>query len=116
MVIPLKKPHGAKLILGGVDDTIYKGKDAEVNGWGKFYLPNEVKMKVIGVIDGTSCPSEQLVLMICEDGALYAYDGEELHAVALNLGQLLDEGIEYPAAKSYYKGETFKDMVRSYSL
>ncbi|XP_030003508.1 uncharacterized protein LOC115428539 isoform X2 [Sphaeramia orbicularis] len=109
---PLKNPHGAKWILGGEDDTIYKGKDAEVNGWGKFYLPKQVKMKVIGVIEGTSCPNEQLVLMICEDGAFYAYDGEELHAVASNLDHLLNKGIEYPAAKSYYKGEAFKDMTK----
>lgn len=112
-ILPLKKPHGAQLILGNVNDTIYKGKDAEINGWGKFYLPKEVKMRVLGVIDGISCPNEQLVLMICEDEALYAYDGEELHAVALNPDQLLNEGIEYPAAKSYYRGEAFEDMVRS---
>lgn len=107
----LKKPRGAKWKLGGVDDTIYKGKDKVINGWGKFYLPKAVKMTVIGVIDGTSCPYEQLVLMICEDGALYAYDGEELHAVALNLDQLFAEGIEYPAAKIYYKGEAFSNMT-----
>ncbi|KAA8586156.1 hypothetical protein FQN60_007725, partial [Etheostoma spectabile] len=72
-------------------------------------------MQVLGVVEGTSCPCEQLVLMTCEDRRVYAYDGEgeELHLVASSLDQLRLEGIEYPASKTYYDGEAFKDMVSS---
>ena len=110
----LKNPAGATLIIGEVDDTIYRKEDKVVNGWGKFYLPEVVSMQVVGVVEGTSCPCDQLVLMTCEDRKIYAYDGEELHVVASSLKQLCDKGIEYPASKSYYRGEAFKNMVRGY--
>lgn len=112
---PLKNPPNATWAIGDLDDTIYRGKDDEVDGWGKFYLPEEVNMQVLGVVKGTSYPCDQLVLMTCEDRKLYAYDGEELHVVASNLEQLCTKGLQYPASKSYYHGEAFKDMVRSYS-
>ncbi|TKS88912.1 hypothetical protein D9C73_022657 [Collichthys lucidus] len=67
-------------------------------------------MQVIGVVEGTSCPCDQLVLMTCEDTKVYGYDGEELHVVAASLQDLVHEGIEYPASKSYYNGEAFKNM------
>ncbi|XP_036949875.1 uncharacterized protein LOC119017341 isoform X1 [Acanthopagrus latus] len=107
----LKKPAGATLKIADLDDTIYKNKDKVVNGWGKFYLPEVMSMQVVGLVEGTSCPCDQLVLMTCEDRKIYAYDGEELHVVASSLKQLCDKGIEYPASKSYYRGEAFKDMT-----
>lgn len=112
----MKNPAGAMLRIAGLEDTMYRGKHDEVNGWGKFYLPKIVNMQVIGVVEGTSCPCDELVLMTCEDKKLYAYDGEELHLVASSFQQLRDKDIEYPASKSYYNGEAFKDMVRSSSV
>uniref|UniRef100_A0A669BRR3 Uncharacterized protein n=1 Tax=Oreochromis niloticus TaxID=8128 RepID=A0A669BRR3_ORENI len=113
---PLKKPAGATFRNAELKDTIYKDNFPVVNGWGKFYLPKAVTMQVIGVVEGILCPCEQLqlVLMTCEDQKVYAYDEEELHLVASSLKQLLDEGMEYPASTTYYRGEAFKDMVRSY--
>lgn len=70
-------------------------------------------MQVIGVVEGISFPCEQLVLMTCEDQQVYAYDEEELHLVASSMKQLRDEGMEYPGSTVYYRGEAFKDMVRS---
>uniref|UniRef100_A0A3Q1FWL8 Uncharacterized protein n=1 Tax=Acanthochromis polyacanthus TaxID=80966 RepID=A0A3Q1FWL8_9TELE len=108
--VALKKPAGALVKIAGLEETIYRGKHDEVNGWGKFYLPEMVNMQVVGVVEGTSCPCDQLVLMTCEDKRLYAYDGEELHLVAPSLKRLFDKEIEYPASKSYYNGEAFDDM------
>ncbi|XP_062414352.1 uncharacterized protein LOC134107076 isoform X2 [Pungitius pungitius] len=105
----LKNPAGAILTIGDLDETIYRGKEDVLNGWNKFYLPDIVSMQVFGVVKGTSCPEDHLVLMTCEDQKVYAYDGEELHLVASSLKQLLDEGIQYPADKSYYNGEAFPD-------
>ncbi|KAG7999422.1 hypothetical protein GBF38_000527, partial [Nibea albiflora] len=68
-------------------------------------------MQVIGVVEETLCPCDELVLMTCEDRKVYSYDGEELHVVAASLEELCYEGIEYPASKSYYKGEAFKAMT-----
>ncbi|KAL3044092.1 hypothetical protein OYC64_003847 [Pagothenia borchgrevinki] len=107
----LKKPAGARWKIGPLEDTIYRGEPKVVNEWGQFYLPEIVSMQVVGVVEGTSCPSNQLVLMTCEDGKLYAYDGEELHLVASSMEQLLEEGIRYPGSKTYYEWEAFKDMT-----
>ncbi|XP_022603367.1 uncharacterized protein LOC111223482 [Seriola dumerili] len=110
--ISLQNPADATLIIGDLEDTIYRERPDEVNGWGKFYLPKTVTMQVIGVVEGTSCPCDQLVLMTCEDKKLYAYDGEELHLVASSLHQLWTEGIKFSASKSYYHGEAFKHMTK----
>lgn len=112
----LENPAGATLRIAGLDDTIYHDAHAKVNGWGKFYLPGPVHMQVIGVVEGSSCSCDELVLMTCEDKKVYAYDGEELHVVASSVKQLYDKKIEYPSSKSFYKGEAFKHMVRAYSL
>uniref|UniRef100_A0A3Q4BZE0 Uncharacterized protein n=1 Tax=Mola mola TaxID=94237 RepID=A0A3Q4BZE0_MOLML len=109
----LKHPAGATWTIGDLDDTIYKDTYRTVNGWGKFYLRDSVNMKVVGVAHGTAYPCDQLVLMTCEDQKLYAYDGEELHEVASSLEELCMEGISYPASRSYYHGEAFKNMVRA---
>ncbi|XP_078100336.1 uncharacterized protein LOC144513216 [Sander vitreus] len=108
----LKNPAGATWKIGDLDDTIYSGEDYKVDGWEKFYLPEKVSMQVVGVVEGISCPCDQLVLMTCcEDKQLYAYDGEKLHLVASILKKLMDEGIKYPGSKSYHNGEAFKDMT-----
>ncbi|XP_033980955.1 uncharacterized protein LOC117478147 [Trematomus bernacchii] len=110
-IFELKKPAGAKLKIGPLEDTIYRGKPDVVDEWGEFYLPEIVSMQVVGVVEGTSCPWDQLVLMICEDGKLFAYDGEELHLVASNMKQVDEKGIRYPGSKRYYKGQAFKDKT-----
>ncbi|KAG7245178.1 hypothetical protein INR49_023744 [Caranx melampygus] len=111
-IIMLKNPAGAVLKVAGLEHTMYREKPDEVNGWGKFYLPDEVKMEVLGVVGGTSCPCEQLVVMTCEDKKVYAYDGEVLHLVASGLKQLFDQGIKYPAFTNFYRGEAFKNMTQ----
>lgn len=108
----MKKPAGAILRIGGLEDTVYKNYPADVNGWGKFYLPKTVTMQVVGVVEGISCPCDQLILMTCEDKRVFAYDEEELHLVASSMEQLHHEGMTYPAVKTYYNGEAFKDMTQ----
>uniref|UniRef100_A0A3B5ACC6 Uncharacterized protein n=1 Tax=Stegastes partitus TaxID=144197 RepID=A0A3B5ACC6_9TELE len=105
----LKKPAGAVVRIAELEDTIYCEDQDVVNGWGKFYLPETVTMQVVGVVEGTPYPCDQLVLMACDDNRFYAYDGEELHLVASSLES---DGIEFPASKSFYKGEAFKDMFK----
>ncbi|XP_026156443.1 uncharacterized protein LOC113126571 isoform X1 [Mastacembelus armatus] len=108
----LNNPAGTVLKIAELGDTIYRDEKKVVNGWGKFYLPDIVNMQVFGVVEGTSCPCDELVLMTREDNKqVYVYDGEELHLVASNLRQVFEEGIEYPASKTYYRGEAFKDMT-----
>uniref|UniRef100_A0A3Q3IE62 Uncharacterized protein n=1 Tax=Monopterus albus TaxID=43700 RepID=A0A3Q3IE62_MONAL len=109
-ILPLQSPPGARLRIAGLEDTIYRDDDYEVKSWGAFYLPDIVNMQVFGVVEGISCPCDQLILMTCEDKKVYAYDGDELHVVASSTQQLQDEGIEYPASETYYDGEAFRHM------
>ncbi|XP_034400630.1 uncharacterized protein LOC117738698 isoform X1 [Cyclopterus lumpus] len=106
----LKNPARATWTIGDLHDTIYSDEDNVVDGWNKFYLPEIVNMQVLGVVKGTSCPCDQLVLMTCEDTMVYGYDGEELHLVASSINQLSDKGLKYPAAESYDKGKPFQKM------
>uniref|UniRef100_A0A3Q3QTE3 Uncharacterized protein n=1 Tax=Monopterus albus TaxID=43700 RepID=A0A3Q3QTE3_MONAL len=110
-IFRLRCPTGARLRIAGLEDTMYRDDDYEVKSWGAFYLPDEVKMQVFGVVEGTSCPYDQLVLMTCEDGRVYAFDGEELHAVASSWNELCKEGLGYPGSETYYDGEAFKHMT-----
>lgn len=107
----LKNPVGATLRIAALDDTIYRDDNDVVNGWGKFYLPKTVNMQVFAIVEGVSCPCDQLVLMTCEEKKVYGYDEEGLHLVATSLDWLRVNGLKYPPLKTYYKGEAFKDMV-----
>ncbi|KAF6716986.1 hypothetical protein FQA47_002719 [Oryzias melastigma] len=97
----------ATLTVGVLEDT--KCSPADLNAWGKFFLPVTVQMQVVGYVEGTPYPCDQLVLMTCEDKKFYGYDGDELHLVASSLEDLCSVGIDYPASKSFYRGEAFKD-------
>lgn len=113
--VSLKNPPGAKWMLGGLEDTIYTGNNDIMYEWGNFYLPDSVKMQVVGTVDGMSYPCDELVLMICDDGMMYVYDGEELHVAASSLREFWNKGLEYPPPRSYYHGEAFEHMVRNQS-
>nr|XP_046216799.1 uncharacterized protein LOC124042740 [Oncorhynchus gorbuscha] len=111
--IALKKPKGSEWKIAGLDDTSYKGEE-EIKEWQNFYLPDSVKMEVLGAVENLPYPTEsgQLVIMLCEDLQVYAYDGEEMHLVALSLEEVFVSGLQYPGIKSFYRGECFKDMTK----
>lgn len=111
--VELKKPPGSKWKVGGLVDTIYRGDNAELKEWGNFYLPKRVTMEVIGAVENFPCQCGQLVMVAGEDQQVYAYDGEELHLVANSLEKLCTHGLQYPGLESFYRGESFKDMVRA---
>lgn len=110
----LTSPAGATWSVGDLNDTIYKDDDEMMYEWENFYLKEEVSMQVLGVVQGTSLPGEQLVLMTCcEDRKIYIYGDRELFLVAPSLQHLCEKGINNPPSVTYYHGDAFKDMVRS---
>lgn len=110
--IALKKPKESEWKIAGLDDTSYKGEE-EIKEWKNFYLQNSVEMEVLGAVENlVPTESGQLVIMLCEDRQVYAYDGEEMHLVALSLGEVFDSGLQYPGIKSFYRGECFKNMTK----
>ena len=75
------------------------------------YLPDHMKMQVLGDVRHSSWDSS-LVLMVCEDGQIYAYDDQQLHLVAESLRQLFNERITFPCKTVYHYGQAFEDMVK----
>ncbi|KAJ7991688.1 hypothetical protein DPEC_G00286480 [Dallia pectoralis] len=110
--VSLKKPESSEWKIGDQEVTSYSGDKETVEEWGIFYLTDAVKMEVLGAVENLPFPTEcgQLVIMLCEDRKVYAYDGEEMHLVAKSLTDLFVSGLQYPGIKTYLRGDCFKDM------
>ncbi|XP_062394008.1 uncharacterized protein LOC134082353 isoform X2 [Sardina pilchardus] len=102
-----------KLRRGTFEDTIYGDDKSMLEDWEECYLPEHMRMLVLGEVHHNSWDSEDtdLVLMKCEDGKIYAYDDEHLHLVAKCLESLFSEGITFPSTTVYYYGQSFEDMT-----
>lgn len=111
--VPLVKPKSYCLRVCGQDETVYAGNEDQLEAWKDFYLPERMEMEVIGAIDDFACEAYglQLVLMVCEDGNIYAYEYEVLHLVARSFSELFDTGMTFPGIETYKEGECFEDYV-----
>ncbi|MGH0176756.1 UNVERIFIED_CONTAM: hypothetical protein FKN15_073490 [Acipenser sinensis] len=111
--VPLEKPAGYPMRIGGLDDTIYAEMEDELEAWEDFYLPERVEMRVIGAIDmfPSLAVGLQLIILAGKDGNIYAYENEVLHQVADSLQDLFQKGIEFPGTKVYNYGECFAPMM-----
>ncbi|XP_073714544.1 uncharacterized protein [Misgurnus anguillicaudatus] len=105
--IPLVKPNNCSLRICGLDGTVYAGNEEQLEAWKDLYLPERMEMEVIGAIDYFPCDAFglQLVLLLCEDGKVYAYEDEVLHLVAMNLKELLQDGMVFPGCETFNLGE-----------
>ncbi|XP_065144520.1 uncharacterized protein [Paramisgurnus dabryanus] len=115
--IPLAKPNNCSLRICGQDGTVYAGDEEQLEAWKDFYLPERKEMEVIGAIDYFPCDAFglQLVLLLCEDGKVYAYEDEVLHLVAKNLKELLQDGMVFPAHETFKLGEYLELTDEEYS-
>lgn len=104
--------------VGSLAETSYKKEPEMLEEWEQFYLPDHMYMEVIGVLEKFSCnsPNDELVLMVCEDGKVFAYEGNRLHLISNNLKDLFERGLQFPAIKEYYRAQSFEDMVSWTSL
>lgn len=114
--IPLEKPKNTDFRICGQDGTVYAGNEEQLEAWKDFYLPERMEMEVIGAIDYFPCDAFglQLVLLLCEDGKIYACEDEVLHLVAMDLEDLLQSGMVFPGIETFKLGECFEEPVRSY--
>ncbi|KAL6461066.1 hypothetical protein MHYP_G00310320 [Metynnis hypsauchen] len=110
-LIPLVKPKSYHVRVCRQDDTVYAGNEDQLDAWEDHYLPERMAMEVIGAIDDFPCEAydRQLVLLLCEDGNIYAYEDEVLHLVARSLRDLFESGMTFPGIKSFNLGECFED-------
>ncbi|XP_047015122.1 uncharacterized protein LOC108272892 isoform X2 [Ictalurus punctatus] len=111
--IPLIKPKGYSVRVCGQDGTVYAGNEDQLEAWKDFYLPERMEMVVIGAIDDFPCDAFglQLVLLLCEDGNIYAYEDEVLHLVARSVKELFETGLTFPGLECYKLGECFEDYT-----
>lgn len=114
--IPLKTPKSYFVRVCGQDGTVYAGNEDQLEAWKDFYLPERMEMVVIGAIDDFPCDAFglQLVLLLCEDGNIYAYEDEVLHLVARSVDELFNTGMTFPGLECYKLGECFEDYVSIY--
>lgn len=111
LAIPLVKPRGSTLRICGQDGTVYEGDEEQLEAWKDYYLPERMEMEVIGAIDDFPCDAFglQLVLLLGEDGRVFAYEDELLHLVALNLRDLFQCGMVFPGKETFKLGECFEE-------
>ncbi|XP_067236830.1 uncharacterized protein [Chanodichthys erythropterus] len=109
--IPLLKPRGSALRICGQEGTVYEGDEEQLEAWKDYYLPERTEMEVIGAIDDFPCDAFglQLVLLLGEDGRVFAYEDELLHLVAVNLRDLLQCQMVFPGMETFKLGECFEE-------
>ncbi|XP_047671999.1 uncharacterized protein LOC125145168 isoform X1 [Tachysurus fulvidraco] len=112
-LIPLTNPKGYSIRVCGQDDTVYSGNDDQLEAWKDFFLPERMEMVVIGAIDEFPCDAFglQLVILLCEDGNIYAYEDEVLHLVARSIKELFETGLTFPGLERYNLGECFEEYT-----
>ncbi len=113
--IPLVKPKSCTLRICGLEETVYEGDEEQLEAWKDYYLPERMEMEVIGAIDDFPCDAYglQLVLLLGEDGTVFACEDELLHLVARNLRDLLQSEMAFPGIETFKLGECFEEPVRS---
>ncbi|XP_051520538.1 uncharacterized protein LOC127421497 [Myxocyprinus asiaticus] len=109
--VPLVKPKNCTLRICGQHGTVYAGDEEQLEAWKDFYLPERMEMEVIGAIDNFPCDAFglQLVLLLCKDGKVYAYEDEVLHLVAMSLKDLFQCGMVFPGKETFKLGEYFEE-------
>ncbi|XP_059411145.1 uncharacterized protein LOC132144598 [Carassius carassius] len=109
--VPLVKPRSCTLRICGLEETVYEGDEEQLEAWKYYYLPERMEMEVIGAIDDFPCDAFglQLVLLLGEDGRVFACEDELLHLVARNLRDLLQNEMAFPGIETFKLGECFEE-------
>ncbi|XP_044154885.1 uncharacterized protein LOC122941592 [Bufo gargarizans] len=86
-----------QITVHDLNGTIYMGQTYLKEGWEESYLPKITRMEVFGTlevdyVDISPCPSEQWVILVGEDGCVYAYWNEELKLIAKSLKEFVECG------------------------
>lgn len=93
----LQFPKNSKLLLRVCDlnGTVYMGQKYMLDSWQSLYLPKKTRMQVLGTIDNYPCMGTgiQLIILVAEDGRVFAYEEEILSLIADSLPELVENGI-----------------------
>ncbi|XP_062393501.1 uncharacterized protein LOC134080900 [Sardina pilchardus] len=99
--------------IGDFEDTIFKDDKTHLENWQEQYLPDHMRMQVLGTIRDNSCTPgcPEIVLLLCEDRKIFAYRELEMHFLANNLEELFGEGICFPGKKIFHHDQCFEDLT-----
>ncbi|XP_007898588.1 uncharacterized protein LOC103183123 [Callorhinchus milii] len=99
-----------ELTIGQLEDTVYFGRDDMLESWQEFYLPERMDMIVLGTIDNLPCLAQalQLVVLVGQDGSVFAYEEEVLHKIAKNVQELFEKGPTFPGIEVYEYGSGYR--------
>uniref|UniRef100_A0A8C5R457 Uncharacterized protein n=1 Tax=Leptobrachium leishanense TaxID=445787 RepID=A0A8C5R457_9ANUR len=75
--------------LSGTD---YMGQKYMLDSWQNLYLPKKTKMEVLGAVDNYF--GLQLVVLVAEDGHVFAYEEERMFLLSSSLPELIKNGID----------------------
>uniref|UniRef100_A0A8C5R2R3 US22 family protein n=1 Tax=Leptobrachium leishanense TaxID=445787 RepID=A0A8C5R2R3_9ANUR len=78
-----------------LNGTVYFGQKYMLESWQSLYLPRKTRMVVLGAIDNYPCMGTgiQLIILVAEDGRVFAYEEQVLSLIANSLPELVESGI-----------------------
>uniref|UniRef100_A0A674IWP9 Uncharacterized protein n=1 Tax=Terrapene triunguis TaxID=2587831 RepID=A0A674IWP9_9SAUR len=112
-IIPFEKQQDFQLRICDLGETFYAGQSDMLEDWEVLYLPKPVKMEVLGIVDDVPClvTGQQLVILVADNGSVYAYEEELLHRVGKTLQEFLREGLRLFGQKVYACAKDLKPEV-----
>ncbi|XP_056406121.1 uncharacterized protein LOC130297562 isoform X2 [Hyla sarda] len=113
MLIPWKNSDCC-LRLCDLSGTDYMGQDYMQEAWEELHLPKTTRMQVFGTLEYTQdvLLSVPCVILVGEDGCIYAYRDEELHLIANSLKEFVQNG-NRKVYKSYCYPESKEKEIES---
>ncbi|XP_075072930.1 uncharacterized protein LOC142161315 [Mixophyes fleayi] len=104
---------GKYLRICDLNGTIYMGQKFMLEGWQHVYLPKSTRMEILGTLECSGSMATtlhptpwQYIILVAEDGKIYAYEEEEeLHLVAGSLRQLVENGIKNTGISYLYPSD-----------
>ncbi|CAH2291765.1 Hypothetical predicted protein [Pelobates cultripes] len=94
-ILRLPKETQLSLLVCDLNGTAYMGQTYMLDSWQSLYLPKQTKMEVLGISENYSsmCSGIQQVVLVAEDGRVFAYEEETMCLIAKTLPELAKNGV-----------------------
>lgn len=94
--------------LCDLSGTIYMGQRFMQEAWEQLYLPKETRMQVLGTLH-IMRDCEEWIILVGEDGCVYAYEEEELQLIARSLSEFVENGKRNAYSTYFYPESSSED-------
>lgn len=112
-LLPFEKCPDFCLRIGGLEASFHKGQEELLEYCEALYLPQPVKMEIVGIVDDVPCLATgmQLLILVAEGGEVYAYEEDTLHKLATSFSEFLEIGVKSLGREVYHCGEYIEQVV-----